>query len=304
MRLPICRLNCGSASTARRVSPARDRSCAAARLRASTTVTPVPTSRSAGQTLKLTPERSTAEAQELSRAGLTRLAMLALPQLSRHISRRIAEDRTLVLLAQGLGASAPLVQSGTERIFQECFFDSETELPRDAQEFTRQVEARRAQLDATATRLMAMMRTILEERRAARAALDSLAGAAFAAGIAQLRTQLADLFAADFPRSPAQPWFNQLPRYLKAITRRAVRMSTNLERDSALAARIRPFEAQYQDLRGRAVPLAAQPGLVQLRWMLEEFRVSLHAQELRTLIPVSEKRLQEQVERILHPNAQ
>ncbi|MEJ0008098.1 MAG: DUF3418 domain-containing protein [Steroidobacteraceae bacterium] len=35
--------------------------------------------------------------------------------------------------------------------------------------------------------------------------------------------------------------------------------------------------------------------------MLEEFRVSLHAQELRTLVPVSEKRLQEQIERILHP---
>jgi ATP-dependent helicase HrpA len=134
--------------------------------------------------------------------------------------------------------------------------------------------------------------------------LDGLPGAAFAAGLAQLRAQLEDLFAEGFPLFPAQPWFNQLPRYLKAISRRATRMRTNLERDAALAARIRPFEAQYQQLRERAVPLAAQPDLRQLRWMLEEFRVSLHAQELRTLIPISEKRLQEQVERILHPNAQ
>ncbi len=78
-------------------------------------------------------------------------------------------------------------------------------------------------------------------------------------------------------------------------------MSTNVERDSALANRIRPFEEQLRGLAQRAVPLAAVPALRQLRWMLEEFRVSLHAQELRTLIPVSEKRLQEQVERILHP---
>ena len=45
----------------------------------------------------------------------------------------------------------------------------------------------------------------------------------------------------------------------------------------------------------------AEPALAQLRWMIEEFRVSLHAQELRTLMPVSEKRLQEQIQRILHP---
>jgi ATP-dependent helicase HrpA len=115
-----------------------------------------------------------------------------------------------------------------------------------------------------------------------------------------MRLQLQALFPPDFPAAPPQPWFSQLPRYLKAITRRATRMSTNLERDLALAGRIRPYEEQLRALAQHAVPLAAVPAMRQLRWMLEEFRVSLHAQELRTLIPVSEKRLQEQVERILH----
>jgi ATP-dependent helicase HrpA len=263
-----------------------------------------PAVRDAGTAVTVVEARSRAEAQDLSRAGLTRLAVLALPQLSRHIGRRIADERTLVLLAQGLATSRPLVECCTDRIFQECFVDSEQPLPCDAQQFAQRLDTGRAQLDATATRLIAMMRSILEERRAARAALDTVPGEAFAAGVAQMRAQLDGLFAADFPLAPAQPWFNQLPRYLKAIARRAARMSTNLERDTALAARIRPFEAQYQGLRERGVPLAAQPALAQLRWMLEEFRVSLHAQELRTLIPVSEKRLHEQVERILHPNAQ
>jgi ATP-dependent helicase HrpA len=262
-----------------------------------------PALRDVGTGVTLVEARSLAAALELLRAGLTRLAVLALPQLSRHIAGRIADERALVLLAQGLGASRPLVQSGTERIFQECFFDAAQALPRDAQQFAQRLDAGRAQLDATATRLMAMIRSILEERRAARAALEALQGHAFAAGVAQMRAQLDGLVAADFPLFPPPPWFNQLPRYLKALARRATRMSTNLERDTALAARIRPFEAQYQALCERAVPLAAQPALAQLRWMLEEFRVSLHAQELRTLIPVSEKRLQEQVERILQPNA-
>jgi ATP-dependent helicase HrpA len=269
-------------------------------LRAGVSFTVWPALRDVGTGVSVVEARSLTEAQDLSRSGLTRLAVLALPQLARHVGRRIAAERALVLLAQGL-AGAGLVQAGTERIFQECFFDNDQDQPRDAQAFAARLEARRGELDGTATRLIALIRSILEERRAARAALEALRGEVFSAPVAQMRTQLEALVAGDFPAAPPQPWFGQLPRYLKALARRAARMSRNLERDTLLAARIRPFEEQLRALTQRAVPLAAVPALRQLRWMLEEFRVSLHAQELRTLMPVSEKRLQEQLERILQP---
>jgi ATP-dependent helicase HrpA len=260
-----------------------------------------PALRDVGTGVSVVEARTHAEAQELSRAGLTRLAMLALPQLARHVARRIAAERALLLLAQGLPGSRPFADGCVERIFQECFFDTDQELPRDGPAFAARLDARRADLDGTATRLIALLSSILEERRAVHAALAALRGAVFTAPVAQMRAQLEALFAADFPAAPPQPWFSQLPRYLKAMARRAARMSSNVERDSALTRRIRPFEEQLRALAQHAVPLAAVPALRQLRWMLEEFRVSLHAQELRTLIPVSEKRLQEQVERILHP---
>jgi ATP-dependent helicase HrpA len=262
-----------------------------------------PALRDTGSAVQVVEARSLAQAQELSCAGLMRLAVLALPQLARHIARRVSDDRTLMLLAQGLSPNRPLAQACTERIFQECFFDAADDLPRDAQAFALRLDARRATLDATATRVITTLRSILEERRAARAALEGLRGEAFAGGVAQMGAQLSALLDANFPATPEQPWFNQLPRYLQAISRRAKRMGTNLERDIALAARIRPFAEQYRSLSERGVPLAAAPALRLLRWMLEEFRVSLHAQELRTLLPVSEKRLQEQLERILHPAA-
>ncbi|HEX3837495.1 MAG TPA: ATP-dependent RNA helicase HrpA [Steroidobacteraceae bacterium] len=254
-----------------------------------------------GSAVLVVEARSLAQAQELLRAGLMRLAVLALPQLARYIARRISDDRTLILLAQGLSGSRPLAQATTERIFQECFFDAAHELPRDAPAFALRLQERRALLEATATRIIATLRSILEERRAARAAVEGLHGEVFAAAVAQMGAQLGALLEADFPATPEQPWFNQLPRYLKAISRRASRMRTNLERDAALAARVRPFEAQYRSLSEHGVALAVAPALRQLRWMLEEFRVSLHAQELRTLLPVSEQRLHEQIERILHP---
>ena len=260
-----------------------------------------PALRDAGPGVSLIEARSLEEAQDLSRGGLTRLAVLALPQLARHLARRIADERALLLLAQGLAGSRPFAAACADRIFQECFFATDQELPRDAQAFASRLDARRGELDDTATRLIALVMSILEERRTVRAALDALAGAAFTTAVAQMRAQLATLVPEDFPAAPPQPWFSQLPRYLKAMARRATRLSTNIERDRALASRIRPFEDQLHALAQGALPLAAVPALRQLRWMLEEFRVSLHAQELRTLIPVSERRLQEQVERILHP---
>jgi ATP-dependent helicase HrpA len=273
-------------------------------LRAGVTFNVWPAVRDVGSAVTVVEARSGADAEEVSRAGLMRLAVLALPQLARHVARRIRDDHTLLLLAQGLTASRPLVESGTDLIFRECFFAADQELPRDAPAFAQRLDERRAQLDGTATRVVALIRSILEDRRAARAALDGLHGEASAVAVAQMRAQLDALVTENFPLAPPQPWFNQLPRYLKGISRRAARLSTNLERDAALIARIRPYELHYRALSERAVPLAAVPALRQLRWMLEEFRVSLHAQELRTLIPVSEKRLQEQIERILHPQAQ
>jgi ATP-dependent helicase HrpA len=260
-----------------------------------------PAVRDTGTAVTVVETRSLAEAQDVSRTGLTRLAVLALPQLARHVTQRIRNEPALVLLAQGLPGSRPLAVATAERIFQECFFAADLDLPRDSEAFTERLDARRGELEAVATRFISLIRSILEERRAARAAIDALQGHAFAPAVAQMRAQLDALFGETFPATPAQPWFNQLPRYLKSIARRATRLSTNLERDLALGARIRPFEEQWRALSQQAVPVAAAPALQQLRWMLEEFRVSLHAQELRTLIPVSERRLQEQVERIRHP---
>ncbi len=78
---------------------------------------------------------------------------------------------------------------------------------------------------------------------------DALRGEVFAAGVTQMRAQLEALLDGNFPATPEQPWFNQLARYLKGIGRRAIRMNTNLERDTALAARIRPFECAVPQLK-------------------------------------------------------
>jgi ATP-dependent helicase HrpA len=93
-----------------------------------------------------------------------------------------------------------------------------------------------------------------------------------------------------------RPWLDYLPRYLKAIERRMERLPANARRDAELAVKVKPFVAGVQDLTARLTRPTVPPQLFQLRWMIEEYRVSLFAQELKTPMKVSDKRLAEQLE--------
>ncbi len=108
----------------------------------------------------------------------------------------------------------------------------------------------------------------------------------------QLRQLLATGFLIDTP----WPWLAQFPRYLEAASRRLERLGAGrLERDRQLTAELAPL---YQACAGRREEMAAQgvldEDLETYRWMLEEYRVSLFAQELGTAVPVSAQRLARQ----------
>ena len=92
--------------------------------------------------------------------------------------------------------------------------------------------------------------------------------------------------------STCSPWaqLQHLARYLKAITLRLDKVRADPARDAARLAELRPQEQRYWRLvaeRKGAVDARMQ----ELRWLLEELRVSFFAQELRTPQPVSVKRL-------------
>ncbi len=100
----------------------------------------------------------------------------------------------------------------------------------------------------------------------------------------------------DFIDSVPRPWLDYLPRYLRAIARRLERLPANAQRDTELAAKVKPFVAGLQSLVAQLLRPVIPPELTGLRWMIEEYRVSLFAQELKTPMKVSDKRLAEQLE--------
>jgi ATP-dependent helicase HrpA len=168
-------------------------------------------------------------------------------------------------------------------------------LPRTAQDFTKVLDSRRAQLSEVADRLATTITSTLKEWRAARAALDSLRTGSFADVVAEVNAQLGLLLPPDFIESTPRPWLDYLPRYLKAVNRRIERLLPNVRRDAELAAKVRPFANALRAFMAEPVISGVRPELEELRWMIEEFRVSLFAQELKTMVRVSEKRLEDQV---------
>ncbi len=107
-----------------------------------------------------------------------------------------------------------------------------------------------------------------------------------------MQGQLELLVYAGFVAATPYPNLKEIPRYLKAMLYRLDKSLQDPGRDSRLLAEIAPWLKKYWD-RVKSGKDKIPPERDGFRWMLEEFRVSLFAQSLKTPYPVSAKRLEE-----------
>jgi ATP-dependent helicase HrpA len=234
------------------------------------------------------------EAEAVSRQGLLRLALLALPQQAKFARQHFLGQRELVLLSQSLKTARPLADEFVERVFIDCFIAHAATLPRSKVQFDALLDSHRARIGEVTTRLAATLVEILQARRTVNALIAKLP-ATMKGFSDEASAQLALLMPDDFLHI-AEPWLAHLPRYLRALARRLERAPGNAKRDAELARLVVPFVAAYKQL-SMIKSGSSRPELERLRWMIEEYRVSLFAQDLKTSLPVSDKRLAEQVER-------
>ncbi|GLH97486.1 ATP-dependent RNA helicase HrpA [Phytohabitans aurantiacus] len=106
--------------------------------------------------------------------------------------------------------------------------------------------------------------------------------------LTDIRAQLGGLVYRGFVTATGWQRLPDLPRYLTAIERRLERLTQNPARDLEQTRRIEQVQQEYDQLRRE---LAGNPGLYQIRWMIEELRVNFFAQALGTPYPVSEQRI-------------
>ncbi|HMN45647.1 MAG TPA: ATP-dependent RNA helicase HrpA [Povalibacter sp.] len=255
-----------------------------------------PTLHDRGDSVDVVESRSPQEAAAMLRQGVLRLAVLALPEQFKYARKRFADQRELVLLGQGLNLGRPLADALAERAFMECFLAAESPLPRSAEAFQALLDRHRADFGAQVDRLATQMIDTLRELRGVREKLRGLQSPAFKSIVDVATAQLAVLVPSSFPLDVPPLLWPHLPRYLKALVRRLDKIAGNVKRDLELAQRVAPFLKAFNELDRASKGQAIRTELDKLQWMIEEFRVSLFAQDLRAVIPVSEKRLADQLE--------
>jgi ATP-dependent helicase HrpA len=231
-----------------------------------------------------------AAAVELHRRGVRRLLVKAMPQQAALIAKRTLADRALLLAYHGVGDNAALVDDLLLAAAEQAF---ELDPPVRAEaEFTARLERGRAQLVAEADALRTLLGEILPLQRTLRRALAAGNKDAHEAVRAELAAQLAELVGPHMLTRTPREWRSHLPRYLRAAAQRWEKRGQRSE--PALAAEARAAAARLEHWRAAQPPGAPWPaGIVEYRWLLEEFRVSLFAQQLGTVRSVSAKRLEQ-----------
>jgi len=216
-----------------------------------------------------TPER----AAELHRAGVRRLIAIAFKERIRDLERAWAKDIQLGPLKEDLVAAA------LDRAF---LADA---VPTLAAEFARAVDAGRSRFLLIAQEVARTAGAIL----AAHAELHkklAVAAKAFPEAAEDMKQQWQRLLRPGWLRDTPWARLQHFPRYLQAAALRLEKLRADPARDARLAAELRPLVTAW--LRAPR-PLSAE--LEQFGWLLEELRVSLFAQQLKTPVPVSAKRL-------------
>lgn len=172
------------------------------------------------------------------------------------------------------------------------------ELPRNTTQFLTLLEACRKSVVADCGRIGAVVETLLEHYHSVIRALEALRGR-FAAAEDDIREQLGFLVYPGFLTEVAEPKLRDYPRYLKAVAFRLERLDLDPRRDEARMQIVRRYWKAYLAACEAADldPLE----LDQLHWLIEEFRVSVFAQQLGTSGKISERTLNDQLKRLGRP---
>ncbi len=227
------------------------------------------------------------QAQPVHRQGLRRLIALQIKEPLRYLEKNIPDLQRMAVAYMPLGTEQELREQIIHVALDRAFLGES--LPTDAVSFARTLEQGRPRLNLVAQEVARLAHQVLAEHAAAlRKVRDARLPKELHEDIqAQLQRLLGKRFLFETPWLQLQ----QLPRYLKAVALRIDKHRADAVRDQQRLAELRPLEQRWlrrlQELKGRP-----DARLEEFRWLLEELRVSLFAQELRTPQPVSVKRLE------------
>ncbi len=225
-------------------------------------------------------------AQKKHRSGLRRLFALHLKDALKYLEKNIPDLQKMAVAYMPLGTQEELRQQIIDLAIERAFLLDPW--PTDSASFQRRLEEGRGRLTLIANEVARLCGQVLLEFASASKKIRDSKGQAEAT--ADCTQQLQRLVGKHFVRDTPWPQMQHVVRYLKAIVLRLDKCRTDPARDAQRMAEVRAQEQRYWRLVAERKG-ATDERMLEFRWLLEELRVSLFAQELRTPQPVSTKRL-------------
>jgi len=169
----------------------------------------------------------------------------------------------------------------------------------DQEGFAKLHDKVRGELFDTVLDVVAKVERVLEAVRGVELQLQELGSTALGPALDDVRAQLDGLVYRGFVTTTGLGRLPDVLRYVQGIGQRLRKLADQPGRDEELMLAVQDLEADYQALLDR-LPPGVPPGeaLLEIRWMIEELRISYFAQSLGTPYPVSEKRLRRAMERV------
>ncbi|MDR1162338.1 MAG: ATP-dependent RNA helicase HrpA [Candidatus Accumulibacter sp.] len=232
------------------------------------------------------------EARAENAKGLARLFKLHFKEQIRYFEKNLPDATRLGAAFMALGTLSDLSGQITEvALCRACMAEP---WPSDENAFRQRCAEAKPRVGLLMREVAQLVATVLGEWQAIRKKLPAFK--AHVAAVRDIEKQLDRLFGKRFIVETPFERLQHFPRYLKAVALRLDKLKVDPSRDARRMAELAPLLADYERrAAARARRGEADPGVAQFRWLLEELRVHLFAQELKTPVPVSVKRLSDQV---------
>jgi ATP-dependent helicase HrpA len=226
-------------------------------------------------------------AKAAHRGGLRRLFQLALKEQVKYLEKNLPGLQAMSMQFLPFGSQQDLQRQILAVTFDRCCLNDPW--PESEKEFAARCKDAKARLNLVAQEIARLVGAVLAEYHVLQKALPGFK--AHGQTVQDIRSQCESLLGKEWVARTPFERMQHIPRYLKAINVRLEKLRGNPARDAQNMAQMSPLLQQWQR-RLSARQSEADVRLEDFGWMLQELRVSLFAQELKTPVIVSVKRLE------------
>jgi ATP-dependent helicase HrpA len=239
------------------------------------------------------------ERDAATRLGVRRLLLLNTTAPWKRVLALLTNDQRLALAHNPHGSVPDLLQDCLAAAVDSIVAEQPGGQVLTPQAFEETLRIVRSQVVARVMDVIELVDPLMVRSRQVELALAAMSSPVLAAAKADMQSQLRSLIYKGFVADSGVGRLRHLERYLRGILLRADRAPSQVSRDAELMGTVLRVQDEYTALvSALAPPRRTAPDVLELRWMIEELRVSLFAQTLGTAYPVSEKRIYKAMDQV------